>query len=84
MLIAHIAIALLSIVAASYALVGRSQKALTVSYVLVALTLSSGTYLAVALQASLLHVCLSGLMYTVVVLGIIAVAHTKISPPTEL
>lgn len=79
MLIVHIAIALASLIAATYALVRSSRRSLNASYALMALTLATGTYMAVALQASLLHVCLSGITYLAVAFVLTAAASSKLS-----
>lgn len=79
MIIIHIAIALLSIISASVALFGASRRALTTSYALMAFTVASGTYLAVASQSNILHVCMSGLAYLAVIVALTRLAAVKLS-----
>lgn len=73
-LILHIVIALASIAWTAYVFFVPSKARLELSYALVALTLTTGTYLVWSLHTPLLHACMSGLIYLAVVLsGIIAV-----------
>ncbi|HXH27343.1 MAG TPA: hypothetical protein VNG90_05600 [Candidatus Acidoferrum sp.] len=62
-LILHIIIAISSIGYASYTLLRPSLRKFLVNYGLLGLTLGSGTYLTFSLHASLLRVCMTGLVY---------------------
>jgi predicted tellurium resistance membrane protein TerC len=63
-LILHILIAITGIIQASYMLVKPSKKGLHLSYALLALTLTSGTFLVASTGTHILQGCMSGLMYT--------------------
>jgi len=75
----HVLIALSSIVYTTYLFVRPSKSRLYVSYGLVALTLSSGTYLVISTHARLLQSCVAGLVYLGIISGAIAAAHYKLS-----
>lgn len=64
MLILHITIALTSLVQTSYMLVAPSKTGLRVSYTLMGLTLTSGTYLILSTGTHMLEACLMGVLYT--------------------
>ena len=73
-LLAHIIIALSSLFVTAYAFITPTRTSLKVSYVLVGLTIATGTYIAVANPAHMVQACVSGLIYTgFVMAGIIAV-----------
>ena len=82
MLIIHILIALFSLGSATFALITPTQRKLFVSYVLVALTLASGTYLVISLHAPLVRTCESGLAYLAVVGVLLAVTHYRLAALT--
>jgi hypothetical protein len=83
MLLLHIIIALASIVYTGYVFLSPSQAKLRNSYLLVAGTLASGTYLVVIKPSHLLPACLSGLAYLgVVSIGIVA-ARMKLAAETD-
>jgi hypothetical protein len=79
LIVLHVTIALLSLVQATSALFVPTRRKLHVSYGLLAGTLLSGTYLVIVSHASLLSACASGLLYTVVVLGLIAIANRRLA-----
>lgn len=69
----HVLIALSSIVAVSIAYALPSRIKLRISYVTIAATLFSGTYLVVLAPSHMVQACTAGLAYTAVVLvGIVA------------
>jgi hypothetical protein len=70
MLIAHISIALFSLVLTTFLYFSPSRTKLSLSYLLVALTFLTGTYLIIFNQADILRTCLTGLVY----LGVVAVS----------
>jgi hypothetical protein len=59
----HVAIALLSMVSATSALIRPTNAKLRASYRLVAATFISGTYLVVSTHSNLLSACIAGLTY---------------------
>jgi len=79
LLIAHIIIALSSLVAAGFALLKPSTRRLRTSYILVGLTVATGTVLTVQLPAHLLHTCVTGLVYLGVVFTAIIAARLKLA-----
>lgn len=83
LLAAHILIALASVGYTTYVFFVPSTAKLRASYALVALTIISGTYLAIANPAHILHTCVSGLLYTSIVSVGIAVTRRKLANATE-
>jgi hypothetical protein len=79
LLIIHISIALLSLVSAGFALIKPNSSRLRTSYVLVGLTLASGTILTATLPAHLLQACATGLVYLAVVFMAIIAARLKMA-----
>jgi hypothetical protein len=76
MLSFHIFVALTSVLFSSYLTFQPSVKGLKTSYFLVAITLTSGTYLALSTRSNLISVCISGLVYTAIVsIGILTAHH---------
>jgi hypothetical protein len=78
-LIIHIIIAISSLLIATYLLIKPSQKAIYGSYSLIASTIITGTYIIVAMGASIVKTCLTGLIYLGVTLSITAYSHVKIN-----
>jgi len=78
-LVLHILIALGSVGYTTYLFFAPTTAKLQASYALVALTLLSGTYLAVNNPAHILHTCVSGLIYTSAVSVGIAFARKKLA-----
>jgi hypothetical protein len=76
-LLTHIAIALSSILFATFLYVKPSKNRFYGSYALVALTLISGTYLVLSMHANLVQACTSGLVYLLIVSFGIAAARRK-------
>jgi hypothetical protein len=62
-LVFHISIAMVSVLFALYTLFAPSERKLMQSYVLVGLTVLSGSYLIVSKPAHMLKACLVGLLY---------------------
>lgn len=72
----HIVIALFSVFYTIYVFFNPSKQKLNISYVLIALTVISGTYLAVILPAHITQTCETGLVYISVILaGVFAVKY---------
>ncbi len=61
--LAHVLIAFLGIIASSLSLASPSKPKIHISYILVGLTLSSGTYLVISTHSALLSSCLTGIGY---------------------
>ncbi len=78
-LLIHIIIALGSIAFTTYLLFSPTEQKLKVSYGFIALTLISGTFLAISDSALLLHACVSGLVYVSVITAITAAAHVRLT-----
>jgi len=79
MLLAHISIALAGLACTTYLYFRPSSGALRGSYLLLAGTLLSGTYLVASMGSHLLQACMSGLLYTGVVSLGIAMARRKLA-----
>ena len=74
----HIAIALSSLVYTTYVLFSPTAKKLQASYVLVGLTLATGTALVIRNPSHLMQSCTMGLLYVgIVTVGIVS-AHKKL------
>lgn len=78
-LVAHIFIAFISIVQATYLLIRPSTASFKVAYGLITATLLSGTWLVISHDASLVQACLSGLLYLGVVSVALGLAHHKLA-----
>jgi len=77
-LIAHVIIALASVVFTTYGYITPSASKLHVVYGLAALTLASGLYLVWSAPAHMLQACTAGVVYIcVVTVGIVA-THRKL------
>jgi hypothetical protein len=63
MLILHVCIAISSILQTSYMLIAPSKLGLRISYTLMGLTLTSGTYLILSTGTHMLEACLMGVVY---------------------
>jgi hypothetical protein len=75
-LIIHIIIALSSIAFTSLLFFAPSAVKFRVNYLLIGLTLATGTYLVVSTNAPMLKACMSGLVYIgIVTLGTIAARY---------
>ncbi len=79
LLITHIIIALASLVSTGISFVLPSEHKLQISYALIAGTLTSGTVLVVSSHAAVAPSCLTGLVYTAVVLTGVIAAHTRLA-----
>lgn len=78
MLILHIIIAISSFALAAGLLVKPVQKLLSVNYGLIAATIATGAILVVQ-GYSALHVCAMGLVYTLVMIVMSAVARRRLA-----
>jgi hypothetical protein len=79
LILIHVLVALSSITHATYLIVRPSKRGLSANYVLVALTLFSGTYLVISTHAHLLQACTTGILYLSAVMGCQVFAHTRLS-----
>jgi hypothetical protein len=77
-LLFHIIIALCSLGWATFVCILPSARRLQLNYLLIALTVASGSYLVVSLHAALLSSCLTGLVYLSVVSAGIFIAKQKL------
>ncbi|MFZ1301487.1 MAG: hypothetical protein WAQ27_02820 [Candidatus Microsaccharimonas sp.] len=78
LLLSHIIIALSSLVVASIVFFKPSLKRFYASYGLIVATVASGTALLIVSPASILHTCLSGLLYVTAVSIITIASHVKL------
>lgn len=78
-LIAHIIIALSSLIATTALAFAPSRLKMRLSGVLIALTLGSGTYLVISTHSPLLQSCISGLVYLGVALSGVGVGYYRLA-----
>lgn len=78
MLIIHISIAILSILFASASLLRPTYNKLITSYISVGATLVSGTYLVLSTKSSMISACISGLIYTTIVVAALHMAERRL------
>lgn len=81
-LIAHIVIALSSIIFASAALARPSWTKMNINYGFIAATIATGTYLIVTMHINMLSTCATGLAYLAIVAVLSALAHRKLARQT--
>jgi hypothetical protein len=79
LILIHVGVAILSIVLSTCLFFFPSRSGLLTSYALVALTLVSGTILAIRTHTHLLQTCLTGLLYVGVVSAGIGFARAKLA-----
>lgn len=77
-LVAHIVIALASLVVAAAAFLAPGRNVLRLSYSLVGGTVASGFYLVLIEPVHILHVCVSGLIYLAIASWGIVAARNKL------
>ncbi len=82
-LLTHIIIALASVLFSSITFFKPSMKRLAVGYGLIIGTIASGTVLIVTSSASILHACISGLVYTTAVTLVTIATHIRIRRVAE-
>ena len=75
----HVLIALTSIFYTTYAYFTPSKAKLYFSYVLVGLTLASGTYLVISTHSNMLSACETGLIYLGIVSYGLFLTHRKLA-----
>ena len=77
-LLTHILIAISSIIYTTLLVIRPSQTKLRTSYILIAATLASGTYLTVLDPVHMLQTCTTGLVYIVVVSAGVFIARRQL------
>ena len=77
-LLTHILIAISSIIYTTLLVIRPSQTKLRTSYILIAATLASGTYLTVLNPVHMLQTCTTGLVYIVVVSAGVFIARRQL------
>lgn len=83
-LLTHIVIALASLVCTTYLAFSPSRNKFYLSYVLIGLTLASGTYLVISLHAPMLKTCLTGLVYLGIALAGVVVGYRRLAHAKQL
>ncbi len=77
-LLTHIIIALASVAWASITFFRPTHKKFIASYSLIAATVASGTALIIVDSSAMLHACVSGLIYVVLITIVTAAAQVKL------
>ncbi len=77
-LITHIIIALSSILSTTVLAFAPSRTRMYVSYILIGLTLATGTYLVVSMHSPLLSSCMTGLAYLAVALSGVGIGYYRL------
>lgn len=75
----HIAVALASVIYTAYLYYSPTQPKFRVTYVLVGLTVASGTILVLSNPAHMVQACISGLVYLAIIFFAIGLAHNKLT-----
>lgn len=78
MLLLHILIALISVVVATRLVFFPSARYVMISYATIGATFASGIALIMIEPATILHACVSGIMYTTLITVLSIVAHRRI------
>ena len=76
--LAHVLIALTSVIFSGYIFFSPSQRKIYLAYGLTALTIASGTYLVISAHSPMLQSCLAGLAYLTISLSGIVLAGYKL------
>lgn len=77
-LLTHIIIALASVAWASVTFFKPTHKKFITSYALIVATIGSGTALIVVDSSAMLHACVSGLIYVILITAITVAAQMKL------
>jgi NADH:ubiquinone oxidoreductase subunit 4 (subunit M) len=80
----HIAIALASLVATTYLAFSPSRAKFYASYILIGLTLVTGTYLIISLHVPMLKTCMTGLAYLAVAIAGVVVGYRRFATAKQL
>ena len=78
MIMLHVAVALTSLIVSLLGIVIASRSLIRSSYVLIAATIATGTILLIIEPAHMLRVCVSGLMYVSLAMGLTYIAHRRV------
>lgn len=73
----HVIVAISSVLFSSYLFFRPSKRNFNISYILIGLTLISGTYLVLVTHSALLPACEAGLSYLVIVSVLIFIAQRR-------
>jgi hypothetical protein len=79
----HVTVALLSVAFATVVYIKPSKNKFYFSYVLVALTIISGTFLIIKSPSHMVQSCIMGIAYVGVVLATLVLAKKKLARQTE-
>lgn len=79
MLLIHILIAFSSLFYTAVTYMYPSKRKLQGSYLFVAATLATGTYLVIATPSHMLQACMSGLIYLGIIMTAIVFTHRKLA-----
>lgn len=79
----HVIVALAGVVVATFSLLSPSKSRLIAAYSLIAGTLASGIYLVWLMPSKMVHVCIAGLVYTVVTGAMIFAARLRLAKLQE-
>lgn len=82
-LLLHIGIAVLSMLVAGIAFLAPTRLKIRTSYILMALTLATGTYLVVVAPAHMVQACTVGVLYLAITASATVLARRKLSVVTE-
>ena len=82
-LIAHILLALSSILFSTYVLFNPSRGKIYSSYSLIASTLTSGVYLTLIHPAHIKQACISGVVYIATMSAIMITVHSRLEKTTN-
>lgn len=77
-LLLHIFIALTNIIQTVILLVSPTQKKMTLTYILLAGTIGSGSYLIITKPAHMVQTCIEGLLFIGFVVGGIVIAQKRL------
>jgi hypothetical protein len=82
-LLTHIIIALGSVLYTGFIFVSPSKSKINAAYVLLALTIGTGTYLIISMPAHMLQTCITGLSFVVFMLAGIVAARLRLTKITN-
>jgi hypothetical protein len=79
LLLAHVTIAIVSLVFGAVAIINPSRRKLLTNLGLIAATLISGTFLVISTHSPMLQSCISGLTYVCVMTAMSAVSYRRLA-----
>jgi hypothetical protein len=83
-LLTHIVIALGSVIYTGFMFLAPTKLKINISYVLLALTIGTGTYLTISTPAHMLQTCITGLSFVVFMLSGIAATKYKLAKAAKI